>query len=34
MVHSLSQKVTSERKIVKASLKAGKLQRVPSNDFP
>lgn len=34
MVHSSSQKATVERKAVKASLKTGKLQHMPSNDFP
>lgn len=33
MVHSLPQKATVERKIVKASLKTGKLWHMPSNDF-
>lgn len=34
MVHSLSEKATAERKIVKASLKTGKFQQMPSNYFP
>lgn len=33
MVHSLPQKATVERKIVKTSLKTGKLRHMPSNDF-